>query len=80
MGPHSKGVLVAWAQLREGMVHMAVAGLIRTHRQQQVPHGCILPKLPIVTSNVWHLVSTPSTSATHLALQFATFAGLAGRV
>ena len=57
MCPDSKWILLIGTQLREGVVDMAVAGLVSTHRQQQISHCGVITKLPVIFCNVRHLQS-----------------------
>lgn len=55
MSPNGKWVLLVGFQLRERVVDMAVASFVSTHRQKQIPHGCILTKLPVVGGDIRYL-------------------------
>lgn len=41
------------------MVDVVVGGLISAHCQQQVPHFCALPQLPVLHCNIWSLLGGP---------------------
>lgn len=44
-------IIFVWAHHRESMVHVSMAGFIRTDVQHDVPHCCSLPQAPVADCN-----------------------------